>query len=392
VDSKKVAYVATVYSHLAVFHIPFMNMLKSQNNEVHAYACPDHCKEDIKKESIDCRDIPFSRNPLSLKNIKALLLLTRWFKQEKYDLIHVHTPNASIVCRIAARLAGCKKVVYTAHGFHFFKGAPILNWIVYFPIEWIMSLWTDVLITINQEDYARAQKFLVRKKVVYIPGVGVDVEKYRSINKDETNELRRELGLSSSDYVVLCIAELNRNKNHEQLIYSIHEMSQRGIPVICLLAGTGIMEAHLKSLVSELKLEKTIQFLGFRKDIPELIQVADTITLLSKREGLPKVLLEAMASGKPMVVTNVRGSRELVIPYTDGYVVPLGKIEDTAQAFIELYKNTQLREEMGRNSYIKAGHYDIRAITEKLWEVYTDKSQHPTEPTSSQFSGEGMVL
>jgi glycosyltransferase involved in cell wall biosynthesis len=389
--SQKVAYVATVYSHLAVFHMPFMEKLKSQGNEVHAYASPDHCKEDMHQESIDCRDIPFSRNPLAINNFKALFMLTRWFKREKYDLIHVHTPNASVICRIAARLAGCESVIYTAHGFHFFKGAPWINWLIYFPVEWIMSLWTDVLITINHEDYNRARNFPVRKKVVYVPGVGVDVQTYRSIGGRETNELRRELGLNGSGFVVLCIAELNRNKNHEQLIYSIHEMSQQGIPVVCLLAGTGDRESALKALVSQLNLEKTILFLGFRKDIPQLMQLADTVTLLSKREGLPKVLLEAMASGKPMVVTEVRGSRELVTSQVNGYKVPLGEVAKTVLAFTELYNNTELRKEMGRNSYEQASLYDIHEIMAKLEEVYADKSKLPAAPISSQTKGEGRV-
>jgi glycosyltransferase involved in cell wall biosynthesis len=389
--SKKVAYVATVYSHLAVFHIPFMERLKSQGNEVHAYASPDHCKVDLYQESIDCRDIPFSRNPLAINNFKAIFMLARWFKREKYDLVHVHTPNASVICRIAAKLAGCKNVIYTAHGFHFYKGASWLSWLIYFPVEWIMSLWTDVLITINQEDYARARKFPVRKNAVYVPGVGVDVQIYRSIGIHETNELRSELGIKGEHFVVLCIAELNRNKNHEQLIYSIHQMIQQGIPAVCLLAGTGDREIYLKALVSELNLDKVILFLGFRKDIPQLMQLADTVTLLSKREGLPKVLLEAMASGKPMVVTKVRGSRDLVTSQVNGYIVPLGQVEKTVEAFTELYNNTELRKGMGRNSYEQAGLYDIHEIMAKLDEIYAGKSKPPAEPTS-QINGEGMVL
>lgn len=386
----KVAYVATVYSHLAVFHIPFIQKLKSQGHLVHAYGSPDHCKEDLQHASIECRDITFSRNPLAIRNIKALIALTKWFKRERYDLIHVHTPNASVICRIAAKLAGCKNVVYTAHGFHFFKGASLLSWLVYFPVEWLMSFWTDVLITINQEDYELARKFPVRKKTVYIPGVGVDTQAYRKRNEQEIDDLRNELGIKKTDFIVICVAEMNHNKNQEQLIYSIYELNKRGIPAICLLVGTGGKVGYLHSLVKQLQMEDSIRFLGFRKDIPSLMQLADTVALLSRREGLPKVLLEALAAGKPMVVTNVRGSRELVSPQVNGYVVPVGGDQETIQALEVLYANKELRIEMGRKSFVQASQYDLKEIMIMLDEVYSLNNGLPA--TASSQNGEGMVI
>ena len=151
--SKKVAYVATVYAHLAAFHLPFMKDLQAQGFDVHAYASPDQRKEALIAKGLECRDISFSRNPLAFGNIQAIRALTERFKAEDYDLIHVHTPNASVVCRIAAWLAGSRQVVYTAHGFHFFRGASRANWRPHYPIERFMARFTDVLVTINKEDY-----------------------------------------------------------------------------------------------------------------------------------------------------------------------------------------------------------------------------------------------
>ncbi|MGG1514139.1 glycosyltransferase family 4 protein [Paenibacillus oryzisoli] len=387
----KVAYVATVYSHLAVFHIPFIQRLKSQGYAVHAYGGQDHCKVDLQQSSIECRDISFSRNPLALRNLKALITLTKWFKREQYDLIHVHTPNASVICRIAAKLAGCRNVVYTAHGFHFFKGASWVNWLFYYPVEWLMAFWTDVLVTINQEDYERASKLSVRKKAAYIPGVGVDVQAYRGVNEQVIDNLRDELGIKKTDFIVLCVAELNRNKNQEQLIYSAYELHKKGVPVQCLLVGTGAKSGYLRSLVKQLQMEHCIHLLGFRKDIPNLMQLADTVALLSRREGLPKVILEALAAGKPMVVTDVRGSRELVSSGVNGYVVPVGGDQETIQALQLLYSNQELRREMGRNSYAQASQYDLKQIMAMLDEVYFIHNKLPAA-SASQIHGEGLVI
>jgi len=389
---KKIAYVATVYSHLSVFHAPFINKLIALGNEVHTYAAPDHCRVDLLQEAIECRDISFSRNPFSLKNLKALRSLTQWFKRENYDIIHVHTPNASVVCRIAARLAGCKTVIYTAHGFHFFTGAPWLNWLIYFPVEWLMSIWTDTLITINQEDYKRAQKFPVRKRAVYVPGVGVDIQLYRGLGEHKRRQLQHELGLHGREFVILSVAELNKNKNHEQLIYSVQEMTKQGIPVVCLIAGVGDRVSALNELVSQLNLDENIKLLGFRKDIPQLMQIADTVVLLSQREGLPKVLLEALAAGKPMVATKVRGSKDLVKSQVNGYVVSLHDVPGTVQALTALYRNDHQRSEMGRSSFEQADMYDIQEIMQKLEEIYEDKRNTSSTSTSSQINGEGMVL
>ncbi|MCM3630996.1 glycosyltransferase family 4 protein [Paenibacillus glycanilyticus] len=378
-STRKVAYVATVYSHLSVFHVPFMNMLKSQGYEVHAYASPDHCREDVKRAFIACHDIPFSRNPLSMQNFKALKQLIKRFKEEQYDMIHVHTPNASVVCRIAAKLAGCKNVIYTAHGFHFFKGSPLLNWLLYYPVERMLARWTDILIAINHEDYERASKFSVRDKAAYIPGVGVDVSSYRNIDYKKVGSLRKELGLNGQEFVVLSVAELNRNKNLEQLIHALHELKQLGVPVVGLLAGVGDREPILRALVHSLNMEKNILFLGFRRDIAELMNIADTCTLMSEREGLPKVLLEAMAAGKPMVVTDIRGNRELVAQNENGYRVPVGDVTATTGALLKLYLNPKLRAEMGENSWEKADSFDIRTIVEEMKKLYSERIPLPKE-------------
>lgn len=374
---KKAAYVATVYSHLAVFHIPYMRMLQDQGFEVHAYASVDHCKEDVENAGLECRDVTFSRTPLAPGNWKSIAKMVKLFKREQYDLIHVHTPVASIVCRIAARLAGCGNVVYTAHGFHFFKGAPLMNWLVYYPIERLMARLTDKLVVINEEDYERAKKFAVRGSVHYLPGVGVDTSKYRNVDKSNGQRIRAELGIQDDKFVVLCIAELNGNKNQEQLLRSIRVMKESGTPAVCLLAGTGKSEPRLKKLVEQWQLTDAVRFLGFRRDIPDLLQAADVVALVSKREGLPKVLLEALAAGKPLIATDVRGSRELVEPWRNGYLVPVDDVGATADALTELGENRLRRDAMGRESYERANRFDIGYVADQLRQLYGDSEPIP---------------
>ncbi|AZN43301.1 glycosyltransferase family 4 protein [Paenibacillus albus] len=390
---QKAAYVATVSSHLTYFHIPFMKMLEQRGFEVHAYASPDHTQVDLEKQAIDLRNITFSRNPISIRNLRALAQLTRAFRKERYDLIHVHTPVASIICRLAAKLAGCKNVFYTAHGFHFFKGASWLNWLVYYPAEWLMSKWTDVLITINEEDHQRASRFPIRGKVVYVPGVGVDTSRYRGMDKTRYIQLREELGIDKSIFTIICVAEYIPRKNHEQLLHAIKEMNQNGIPVVCLLAGVGVNEQAMKDLASRLGIAHVVRFLGFRRDVGELMQIADAAVLLSRQEGLPKMLMEAMSAGKPLVVTDVRGNRELVTMFENGFKVAVDDAAGTAQALTELSENVNLRDRMGKSSLEKSEKLDLKHIELLLGQLYADAMPSRSEQTSTSINEEeGMVL
>lgn len=370
--TRKAAYIATVYAHLAAFHLPFMSDLRDAGFTVHAYAAPDHGRDEVDAAGFACRDLPFSRNPLAPGNLRAMRELIGWLKRERYDLIHVHTPNASVVCRLAARLAGrpYPKVVYTAHGFHFFEGAPWLNWLLVYPLERFLARWTDVLVTINREDERRADVFPVRGRSVYVPGVGVDLSLYAAREGNEREQLRRDFGLAPDDFAVLCIAELNRNKNQEQLIGAIGELRRRGIPAVLLLAGVGREEARYRQLAAEHGVAGAVRFLGYRRDVPQLLQAADALALLSRREGLPKALLEGLAAGRPLMATAVRGSRDLVVPGRNGYLVPVGDVSAAADALGRLQQDAGLRRRMGEYSRKLAGLYDLVQIRRDVAAIY----------------------
>lgn len=374
-SQQKAAFVASVYRHFELFHIPFLTGLQEQGYEVHVYASPDYAKERLEARGLICHDVHFERSPFQPKNIKALKELVKSFRAEKFSLVHVHTPVASILGRIAARMTGVPSVLYTAHGFHFFAGAPKANWLLFAPVEWLMARETDVLLTINQEDYARAQKFPVRGDVLYVPGVGLDTTVFQPDGETAAGvraRLRGELGVAEDELLILCVAELNANKNQPQLFEAMKQLQERGVAARCLLVGVGESEEQYKQQVAAMGLSSRVTFLGYRLDIPDLMQAADAATLLSKREGLPRSVMEAMAAGLPIVATDVRGNRDLVQDGENGYLVAPGDAEGTADAFSKLDKDPAMRLAMGQRSRELAAQYDIAIIRSEMMRVYAE--------------------
>jgi glycosyltransferase involved in cell wall biosynthesis len=371
---KKAAFVASVYRHFELFHVPVMQMLQSAGYEVHAFAEDDYAKARLQERGIVCHDIPIARSPLKVQNIRAARELIGHFKREQFQLVHVHTPVASILGRIAGKFAKTPAVLYTAHGFHFFQGAPLPFWLLYYPVERLMAPWTDVLITINREDYGRAaSRFPVRQSVQYVPGVGVDLERFAPEQTAAGRErLRAELQIAPDEHVVLCIAELNDNKNQIQLVEALHRVTQRGLKVRALLVGVGEQDTVLQQRARELGLQDSVQLLGYRLDVPDLIALSDVCTLLSKREGLPCFLLEAMASGRPILATNIRGSRDLVQDGETGRLVPIGDVEATADALYDLLTDDQTRAEMGRRIRECVKPYATENVVQQIEGIYAE--------------------
>lgn len=300
-------------SHTANFHKfnrPFMRMLKEQGYIVHYASAGEEKVYDTDKHF----DVPFERNPFKLGNLKAYFKLKRIIEQERYDMIHTHTPVGSVVTRLAARKAHKRgtRILYTAHGFHFFKGASILGWIIYYPIEKYMARYTDTLITINKEDYERA-KAKFSTEVLYVSGVGVDREKFRSrLKVSERKELRKSLGIDHNAFVIIYPAELSKRKRQVWLINTLSSVLIEYENVHLLLPGGGSLGGKCKALVSELGLGGKVHLMGYRNDIAELMMASDLAVSSSIQEGLPVNLLEASAVGLPIIATDCRGNRDIV--------------------------------------------------------------------------------
>ncbi len=310
---KKVLFVATVVkTHIMEFHIPYLKMFQEMGWETAVAARNDYTNpsECIIPYCDYYYDIPFERNPLKLGNIKAYFLLKQVINNGEYDIIHCHTPVGALLTRMAARGArkNGTKVIYTAHGFHFYKGAPLINWLIYYSAEKLCSKWTDVIITINKEDYALAQGKMKAKRIEYVPGVGIDLDKFGHSNID-VKEKKRELDIPEDSTVFLSVGELNKNKNHELVIRTLNEFQEN---IHYIVAGEGNKRDELIQLAKECGVEDKVHLLGYRRDVKDLYSIADIFVFPSFREGLSVSLMEAMASGLPCAVSQIRGNVDLI--------------------------------------------------------------------------------
>lgn len=373
----KILYVTTVSLTLNTFLIPHIKHLIEGGHEVQVASNIDvELSDEFSNNGIIHTKIDFSRNPLSLSNERAYKQIKELQERERFDEVHVHTPVASFVTRLALKNEKLK-MIYTAHGFHFYKGAPLVNWLIYYPLEKVAARWTDTLVTINSEDLEIAKNFKVRNngQVSLMHGVGIDPKVYE-VNEFDRNEYRRKLGLNKEDFVLLILAELNKNKNHIQVIKAMELIKDKHINIKVLCAGKGPLEKHLKEKVKELKLQDNIKFIGFRSDIKELLHSCDCVGLFSIREGLGKCLLEGMITGKPLIATKTRGPKELIEHNKNGFMVEIGDYYSTAKYIKELYLNTKKRYEFAEISRMKVERYFINNILDEVYKIhFNDKEK-----------------
>ena len=367
---KKALIAATVQSHIAQFHKPLIKMLQENGYEVHVAAKNNLSeKKGLKLDTIDkLYDIRFSRSPYSKDNITAYKQLKEILSENSYDFIHCNTPMGSIVTRLAARKSRKTgaKVVYMAHGFHFFKGAPLINWLLYYPIERLMARYTDLLITMNKEDYERAKRFKA-KRVEYISGVGFDVGKFANhiINKEE---FRKTIGIPNDSILLLSVGELSKRKNHQAMIRALATLNNQNIHYV--IAGNGKLEKDLKALAASLKIEKQVHLLGYRADTANLYKAADIFCFPSLQEGLPVALMESMASGLPVICSKIRGNIDLVQNEKGGFLYPSDDVESYAGAIQKLMENRLLRHNFGQHNAHSVKAFGKSAVMNTMRKIY----------------------
>ncbi|MYL20105.1 glycosyltransferase [Halobacillus litoralis] len=369
----RILYVTTISNTIKAFLIPHIKLLISKGHTVDI-AC--YIKKGLDDEPTlkhcNIYEIPFSRSPISRGNLKAYKYLKKIIENNKYDLVHTHTPVASLITRLICRGLPEIKVLYTAHGFHFFKGSPIRNWMIYYPIEKLASRWTDAIITMNEEDYLRAKKMTSRLNVnIYkTSGVGVNLREYAAPGEKYKRELRVKYKLNEEDFILFYAAELNKNKNQNFLIDTIYALKDRVPNIKILLAGDGPMQEKYQEKAKRLGLKQNILFLGRRNDIPDLLKLADVSVASSLREGLPVNIMEAMSTGLPLVVTDRRGHTDLVKENENGYVVSVNNKKEFSEAIYKLYTNVNLRKRFGGNSYKMVLNYSDENVIEELRNIY----------------------
>jgi len=364
----KILYVTTISNTVNAFLIPHIKMLIDEGHQVDvAFNIEQEVKPEIYEMGCKIHQLPLQRSPLKRENFRAYRTLKNIIISEGYDLVHTHTPVASAIVRMACRNLNSVRVFYTAHGFHFFRGAPIRNWIVYYPVEKWLARYTDTLITINKEDYERAKRKFKARRVAYIPGVGINLEKFNTVEVDRDLK-RSELGLPKDAFVVLSVGELNKNKNHEVIIRAIAKIYNPNIHYI--ICGQGQLDSYLKNLSKELGIENQVHLLGFRKDIPEICKISDLFAFPSKREGLGLAAIEAMACGLPVITSNVHGIVDYSIDGITGYTCKYNDLTGFANSILKLFKKEAIRIEYGNynlNSIVK---YDLSNILLRLREIY----------------------
>lgn len=387
---KKVLMIATVPSMIGQFNMNNIKILKEMGyavdvacdwteNNVWSEEKKKELKDKLKRLNIKFYQISYSRSIFDInKHIKAYRQTLALVKENKYEFMHCHTPIASAISRIV-----CKKThtrcIYTAHGFHFFKGASIKNWIIFYPIEKWLSKYTDILITINQEDYDRAKRKFNMKKLEYVPGVGIDIKNFNT-NTMMREKKRESFGIKENEILMLSIGELSKRKNHELVVKALNNLKNiNGFERInYFICGSGELLGYLKDLVKKFDLENTVHFLGFRTDISEICQAADLFVFPSLQEGLPVALMESIACNLGCVCSNIRGNIDLV--KNKEFVFDPLKVDELTKILNQLLINQEgnididvLIESMKlnkQNNYMNLANFDLSIVENKMKEIY----------------------
>lgn len=363
----KILYVTTIGGTLGFFK-EFISDLVRQGHIVDV-ACNDKIRA-VNKQIVDlgCKvhSISCTRSPMSLKTLKTIRELKKIISDNQYDLVHCHTPIAALCARLACRKfrKSGLKVVYTAHGFHFYSGAPKKNWLTYYPIEKMCSYWTDALITINREDYEFAKRKFKAKKVVYVPGVGIDVERFAGTEVN-AYEKRKEIGFDKEGLLLLSVGELNSNKNQETVIRALAEI--KNDKIYYAIAGRGDKREKLLELIAQYNLTERVKLIGFREDVAQLYKAVDILIHPSYREGLPVTVMEAMASGLPVICGRIRGNVDLIDDYGGKFFNP-NSIQECKEAIMKIIDSDLIS--MGKHNAEIAKKYSLKLINEQVLDVY----------------------
>jgi len=348
----KVLIVTTVPNTIRAFLLPFASYFRGKGWIVDA-AANGICGFNEFVEVFDkIWEIPWSRNPLDLNNfLSAPRVIREIVKQGDYDIVHVHTPIAAFITRWALRKerrSNNLKVIYTAHGFHFIKGAPRFKNFLFIILEKLTGKWTDYLIVINKDDYDAALKYRLinSANLLYIPGIGLDIRYYDpdTVSVDDVEKVRNELGLGDDDKYFLMIGEFNKNKCQSESVRALSRLNDPTIHIV--FAGEGSTMSSVRELAKDLGIADRIHLLGYRKDIPRLLKGSLALLLTSRREGLPRCILEAMSLEVPVIATDIRGSRELLADGA-GILYQPGNIENLMKAMDYIINNPEEAGIMG---------------------------------------------
>ena len=367
-DSPKILFVANVAKeHIVKFHIPTIKMLKE-----HGWRVDVACKADADISYCDdVFDIPTERSPFHLKTISAIRKLRKLIRKGQYDIIYCHTVTGGLVARIAARpfrKSGIK-VVYLSHGFYFYRGAPVKKWLMGYPMEWLLSKYTDEIITINHEDYEFAKKRLNTPIVKMIDGIGVNLDKFSvDFPPDQKTSYRKSLGFRDKDYIAIYVAELTKLKNQTSLIDAAEILAKKIPDFKLLLVGPDHMNGELQRKAKKLP-DKCVVFTGWRNDVCQLLHISDIALASSSSEGLGLNIVEAMACGLPVVAYDNRGHREIISDRINGRLIPFNDVNKLADAVVEIHDNRNSADKWKENAMESTKRFGNSNVLAEIYEI-----------------------
>lgn len=374
---KRALMLASVASMIDLFNMDNIKILKDlgykvdvacnfEEGSITSQEMVNEFRKELEENGIHTYQLPIPRSVSKVKQIFDSYKLTKKLvEKNKYQIVHCHSPIGGVICRLACRKARKygTKVIYTAHGFHFYKGASKKAWMIFYPVEKFCSKYTDILITINKEDYNRAKKFKAQK-IEYVPGIGIHTKELQETEVDKAAK-RQELGLTEEDFVIMSTGQLSIRKNHEVIIRALAKINEQNVKY--LIVGFGELENYLKNLAKELNIEDRIVFAGYRNDVKEILHAVDAFAFPSLQEGLPVSLMEAMAVGLPIVCSNIRGNVDLIENNINGYLYRNDDIEGFAEGINKLVNNSS---DMSRNNLMKIRKFDIAFVGESMKKIY----------------------
>lgn len=376
---KNILILTSIGGFLQKFEMNDVAILQSYGWKVHYASNFDYpvykCDiDELKEKGIQCHHISIKKSPVYLiSNFKALKQVLNIVHFQHISAIHCHNPMGGVIGRLSKVFVKSLYVMYTAHGFHFYRGAPLKNWLIYYPVEKLLARYTDQFITINNEDAVIARKIVDEKvaSVVRIPGTGVDTEKFWAIKK-KSNHIRKKYGMDSNTFFVLSVGELNSNKNHATVIRAISKIKDKEMngSIKYLICGEGKQRKKLEKLIEKENLEEDVILCGYQSEILDYYQAADCFVFPSYREGFGMAAIEAMACGLPLIVSDNRGTREYAIRNVNAFICKADDENSFSKAIMRLWNDEKLREKMGIMSLHNVKNYDLKNTDKIMKKAY----------------------
>lgn len=375
---------ASVASMIDLFNIENIKILQDlgckvdvsanfQNGSITSQERVNEFKKELENKGIEVIDTPIPRSVFSIKStIDSYRKVKKLVEERHYRIVHCHSPIGGVVARLACRNArkNGTKVIYTGHGLHFFKGAPLKNWLIFYPIERLCAKLTDVLIAINQEDYQREKSWNCCQ-VEYVPGIGVNTAAFQEPFADR-DKMRAEFGFTQEDFVFMSTGQISVRKNHEVVIRALAKVKNEHVKY--LIVGFGELQEKLHALVEDLGLKERVVFAGYRGDVRNLLHVVDAFVFPSLQEGLPVALMEAMAVGLPVVCSRIRGNVDLIKDGEGGFIYDCRDVVGFAEGMQKISQGDSVLK-MGEINKETMKKFDTSVVNTKMNSLYKELLQ-----------------